>query len=881
MGRVFTIIFLCFMPLSQGFGIGLRDGLDQFVEAYGSAEWRRAGDVWLELGGVYEGEPEWRVCIGHYSGAAALSLLFSGRAATALEVIEAGVEQSPLGVTPWLRWLRAVSLEVVGRLGEARQEYVAIAAECEDPAVVMLSRLRAAVVGREETELEAIAAGENLLPSLRHVALFHLLLLLVEGERFTEAAEWVVCDRPTAAVIARPGLWGWLMRSIVIGCREQGGYAPASLVADRIQPPQLLLHHLQVRRRGLEEGLRGGDGTLRGSIRAEHMRRIWIGLADDERLIADWQADWVRFQLWLAEVYAAAGRVIEAEVLYGKVFKASGGRDELAERALVGLLGVAAAGDCEQAVDGAFLRHERAFPAGELRGEAVALHAWWSYRRGRDMEVRASVKNYLAANPREISRLPRLLLLSAHAAIRMGDIGAARVDLSRVLASGDPWSTGRARLAEALCTALEGDLPGALLLITALRKQPDVAPALRIDAYREELRLLQLAGRWPEALALIEDYRSSMEGDFPWLELALWEGDVHLRLGDPQAALRAYSQVPPDCARAYPAAVVRRARLLQQSAAWHELAGLMVTAFEGGVFNESLEAVEALWLWLCAEVHRGGDQWQPVYHRWMRLIAALPPAVDTLVLWRRLEDAGWLGGVGEDVDNWYRQQVEGWGSHGGDEGRGRLVAAWVGHRLAAGRREGALELICEWTAQLDPKMLAADVLAVIGRGLADIGDPHAADFLQVIDETFPNSRQRAVADVYFGERALANGDYDLARQRFQRAKARAMDSTVAFEAIEGMARAAQGAGDRDEAMAILERLLGDRTFRGRPHARALLLLGQLGMEEGDAARGRGYLQRLILLYGSQRDLVHQAEAALENAAAAGGAGPENNHKEAG
>lgn len=879
MKRVFFVGTLLLTGVSICPGVGLRGGLERFVELCGRGEWRAAGDVWLEMASTYGGEPEWLLCVERFREAAVLSLLFSGRPAEALAIVEGETaHQSAGGGSLWLKWLHAVALEAIGRSEDAGDMYDAVAAESDDRAIVMLSRLRAAVGRRSEHELKELAEDKQSFSSLSHAAAFHRAMLLMDEGRCLEAAEQLLRSNAGIDVIVRPGLWELVMRNCVVRCREQEANGLASLVADRLMAPESLLRHIQLRRRILQETMPQRDGTLRGNIRFEYMWRMWAGLGEEEQLVGEWIPDWDRFCLMLAELYLDAGRPIEAEVLFDDLYRRNG-VGNVAERALLGLVAVAVEEDSGDIVNSAMSRYCNAFQNGELRGEATALFAWWCFRRGLNETVREIVHDYLKEVPAAADKQPRLLLLSAHAAIRLGYIAEARADLERLLTGGDRQAVGRARLALALCCALDGDLNGALESLATLRSEPALTPALRAEVFREELRVLQLVARWRDALALIGQYRRELEADVPWPELPLWEGDVQLQLGDPLAAERCYAMIRPEAGSVYSAAVVRRARLLQQTAAWRKLESLLCGAFEGGALRDSVHAVEALWLWMHAVNQQGNDcQWQPVYDRWIPQVLALPPDVETLPLWRRLTSAGWFGDDLRAMDEWFGEQLDKPEMQSDCLAAGRLLAAWAECRKMHGRMEGALELICRWAPKLEPDLLAADALTSIGRSLAEGDDPLAIGYMTSIDRRFPSSPHRAVADVYFGEQAMKLGDYSQARQRFSRAQTRAHDPNVAFGAVAGMAVVAHRSGNADEGIALLEGALRDRRFRGRNHARALLLLAELCRDIGDMDRSTGYLHRLVLLYGSHRDLVAEAEKQLHGVSATG---PDGRDRKAG
>ncbi len=876
---VFAALFLFTGYLSSAEEVGLRIGVKRFVASYSVGDWRGAGNRWLEMEGVFAAEPEWQVCVIRYSGAAGLALLFSDRPGEALRVLEGQLSDPSHADDLWLQWLRAVALEVLGRGEEAAAGYMAIAGRSQDMAAVLLARLRAAILARDMAGLERIATAEGALPSVRHAARFHLLVLLSEAGKPEAAGELALADSNDPQLITRPGLWHVLMRNIVIGSADAGADVVASLVGDRIQSPQVLQREIAVRRAGLNDDRQRLDGTLRGNIRAEYLRRLRQGLEADEALAKGSTADWLNWRLYIAEAYARAGRWVEAAVLWEAVYADSGRAGPVAERALLGLLGLAVEGDCVATVDAARSRYETAFPDGELRSEAVGLVAWWYYRAGRDRRARDTVHDYLRRNPAAAKRLPRLLLLSAYAALRLGEVEAARSDLAWAQKSGVRDVVYRARLAEALCASMDGNVEQALAQLRELRHEVQ-SPALLSEVYRQSLRVKSSTGRWVPALALIESYRDRVGIDIPWPELPLLEGDVLARLGDVDQAHDAYARAIVSGSDHSAAAVVRRGRLYAGALDWHSLASLLDRHLDDGTFDGCAEAVEALWLRLSAQAQIGPvADTATLLERRLPIVLRLPSEVDSLWLLRRIQNEGWLGDDSGAIDDWYEAHLNvqstllGYGACD----PGRLAVAWAEHAFASGRAERGLEILCQWAVGMDPQCLAADVLAVAGERLAEVGDAVGGLFLATLDRNYPASRHRVVADVYFAKQSMLAGDFEEALERFERAAARSGSPALLFEATIGKAQALRSVGQLSAAAEILEQSLLDRRFRGHGHARALFLLGQWASDDGRLNRARGYFGRLVLLYASFEDITQSAQHELERLDVSVG-GRESNEK---
>lgn len=174
-----------------------------------------------------------------------------------------------------------------------------------------------------------------------------------------------------------------------------------------------------------------------------------------------------------------------------------------------------------------------------------------------------------------------------------------------------------------------------------------------------------------------------------------------------------------------------------------------------------------------------------------------------------------------------------------------------------GQREEAERRVRVLGNEVDPSRLDAEGLAAVGKARLASGESDAEGYFEDLLKRFPESSHRVSARLGLGQAALAREDPDIAARRL----APVLDELLhpdAPEAVLLYGEALLQLGRTEELDAAMESLLRLRSARGRPHARALLLLARSADAAEDFDRAIPIYQRVYNLYRGYPEIVAAA-----------------------
>lgn len=371
-------------------------------------------------------------------------------------------------------------------------------------------------------------------------------------------------------------------------------------------------------------------------------------------------------------------------------------------------------------------------------------------------------------------------------------------------------------------------------------------------------------------LAQLDAYLQSFPEDRNGPEAQVLRGDTLMGLGRLEEAAATFAQIGPQAGRLFPYAVFQVGKIHRAL----EDYGAMAEHFRGYVERTDLDPhprrAEALhWLGWALEQQGRLEEAVPVYlgalerfaddpgepevdeilgslHRLHdRLRSSLDPAAidrdDVFLATARFMD--WLGVAEESALNEGRPTAY---------SRFRLYEA--DRRRAAGQGGEAAAMLCQLGDELEPARLDDKGLAAVGLAWQDAGKPGAEAFFEDLLRRFPYSPERVAAWYGLGRAALAAGD-PVAAVAWLEPVRDWLTHPVAPEAILLYGEALLALGRPAEVAPAMEDLLRLRSARGRPHARALLLMARAADAAGDPDRAIPLFQRVYNLYRAYPELI--------------------------
>lgn len=180
-------------------------------------------------------------------------------------------------------------------------------------------------------------------------------------------------------------------------------------------------------------------------------------------------------------------------------------------------------------------------------------------------------------------------------------------------------------------------------------------------------------------------------------------------------------------------------------------------------------------------------------------------------------------------------------------------------RLENARRAAEAEQILADLGDTVPvEALDADGLGKVGLVWEERGREGAEVFFHAQLERYPNAVQRAYAFLGLGRLAIEAEDYAAAVEYLRPLVETMLTHPLGPEGAILYAQALVQTGDPAAAQPVLEDLLKLRSARGRPHARALLTLGQAAEARDEPDQAIAYYQRVYNLYRAYPELVGEA-----------------------
>jgi len=155
--------------------------------------------------------------------------------------------------------------------------------------------------------------------------------------------------------------------------------------------------------------------------------------------------------------------------------------------------------------------------------------------------------------------------------------------------------------------------------------------------------------------------------------------------------------------------------------------------------------------------------------------------------------------------------------------------------------------------RIDPEGLGR-----LAAGLAEKYPNIAVDFLERLEDEFPDSRHRSYG--YYARAVLLHREqrYEDAVEELERFRAESPQHPLAHRATLLYADSLTRSARYDEATEALEELLRLRQAKGRPHAKALLALSRNAATAGRVERAIPYAQRVYNVYRAYPELAAEA-----------------------
>jgi len=370
------------------------------------------------------------------------------------------------------------------------------------------------------------------------------------------------------------------------------------------------------------------------------------------------------------------------------------------------------------------------------------------------------------------------------------------------------------------------------------------------------------------ALEQLEHYLARFPEHGRRTEAQVLRGDTLMGLGRLVEASVAFRQVGSEAGNLFPYAVFQTGKIYR---ALEEYA-LMAKHFAAYVARDDLVAhprvSEALYWIGWAHQQQG------------QLTSAFPVFEEALVRFGNDPNALEIGSILKELHKLHRQlqaprEPNNHGARGvlsfpsfmdwitAEQGLAREEKRWTYYsrlRLYEVERKaaGGQFLLEELGETVPLEALDAEGLAKVGLAWQEAGRTEARQFFDALLEHYPQSPERAAGYLGLGRIAFAEADYALAGDLLGRLIAELPGHPLAIEGTLLYGRAQLALREPDKAVPVLEELLRLKSARGRPHAEALILLGEAaeGIEQCD--RAIAYYQRVYNMYRAYPDLVGAA-----------------------
>ncbi|MEO0508413.1 MAG: tetratricopeptide repeat protein [Verrucomicrobiota bacterium] len=172
--------------------------------------------------------------------------------------------------------------------------------------------------------------------------------------------------------------------------------------------------------------------------------------------------------------------------------------------------------------------------------------------------------------------------------------------------------------------------------------------------------------------------------------------------------------------------------------------------------------------------------------------------------------------------------------------------------------EDPASFIFEVIEQVPIERIDAEGLGRIASELVDRYPRVSEDYLERLEDEYPDSLHRSYAYFARARLHLQEGKYEDARIQLARFRAETPLHPLSTKVTLDYAEALTETAKYEEAETVLEDLLKLRTAKGRPHAKALIALSRNAESAGNIKRAIPYAQRVYNVYRAYPELAAEA-----------------------
>ena len=812
--------------------------------------------------------------------------LLAGEAEAAIPLFEAFIRDFPDDRTrlPFVLFNLARAHERIGELDAAVETYRSFVALDPDRPEAALATLAAADLmfeaGRDDEGFETLdALVERTRPGvIRNKARLTALQQALDLGR-TEAARelmlgepWSVTEMPELAVLAFAALE---MGQALLESRQ---YADA-VACYRLVPPYDAL--LEAQQRRLSE-TRERFNARRQSVGLYQGGQFWTQFYTDLIRRLEGQLEALRtaedytpaLYLSFGQAYLLDDRPHEAWILFETLARdAALPEAQQAEAHYRWILSAIEVGVWEDAFRIAEGFGER-FPESPLVPDALFLLAT-AYQEARQYRDAVKVLDAFLKAHGDHALAPRARFVRGYNYNLLNEPVAAREDFDAFIDRyPDHGLRLDARFWRGLTYFAERDYAATLEALEALgpdveghRLEPEVAYRRASTLYAKE--------DYEAALAAIRSYLERYPLHQRHEEARVLLGDIQMGRGELAEARSVFASIRPEAGHLFTYAVFQTGKILRAVAGAEDRdadarAGLLETHlehFRNYVAREDIplrlkgRISEALYWIGWTHIERG----EPVQAR--------------EVFARALETYGndiEAGQVLNIIDAFARTEKRLTGL--GREARDKALREWI-----AAEKEAALEadrltyfarlnfylesmfpaeeptrIIFETVEVVPIERLDPEGLGRIAATLAERYPQVAEDYLERLEDEYPDSRHRTYAYYARAVLLMQAGRYDEARSELARFRAESPMHPLSTQVALRYATCLTEVGNHEKAAETLEDLLRLRQARGRPHAKALLALSRNAEAAGELQRAIPYAQRVYNVYRAYPELAAEA-----------------------
>jgi len=859
----------------------MQETLQVGVTAFTQGDYAKAAEAFDHLQSKFGEEPQYQPLIPVLLPIHGYACQMSDRAGDAIELYERFLElpnTSP-GRRGFVLFSLAQAYQLNGDIDQAVEAYQQFIETQPDSPEAVLSAMRQAELYFENGEdqqgidrLTGFAASDRVPASLATQAQLRALQKALELEDFEQANDilfdfdWRVDEMPELAVLT--------FSALEIGNRLLAEQRPEdALRAYRLATPrEQLLRAQQTRLRGLqyawsERQQRAGRGHHQEAIWNDYYRGLIRRVEGQLNGLQENEDFTPGYQMRLGQTFLLLDRGREAYIVFRFLAQDESLSDSL--RASAHYRWILSANALEDWDDS--LRIARQF-LDRYPGHPEAPGALYlianAYQEKKDYAQAMTVLTELLEAYPDHRLASRWLFSRGYNATLAQQYAPAREDFAAYLErySGGPLAS-QARLWRGMTFYFDRDYETALAAFDeALAATPAGDPVYPELVYRRA-QTLYSSRQYAPALQAIDGFLAKYADHARGPEARVLKGDVLMGEGRLLEASNQFARITIEAGPLFPYAVFQRGKIQQAM----EQYDLMIEHFTNYVRRDDVpdkvRVAEALY-WIGWAHERKGDPAEafPLFVEALGEHGDDPRAGETGAILQALQqlhrkyhagefgvdraDSAAMQGliVTPDFEQWLADQRE----QAIEEKRWTWLsrinlyrASLYRERDDADREAVALFEIVEMVPMKD---LDAEGLAKVGALLAGLDLSSARDYFERLLEEHPRSTQLGAAFYGLAQLAVNNGELEEAESWLNR-----FEAETAFHAAGPKVKLLRGEvlielGKTEQAVATLEALLRLKSARGRPHAQALLLIGQAWERAGEPDKAIAYYQRVYTLY---------------------------------